>query len=250
MNDRHAGDWPHHCPQVQLLTDGSTFETYKAWTRHFFGDDEPCDMCGPRFQPSSHFPPGCRDAEGEWRLHARVDHCGVCGGANACLGCDGKRGLPPAPWDACGACNVATAGGPLCQGCDGPGEEHHPCGICLPPGWDPCSMPPAAKCNARGLLSVEVWSTVQRRAHPLSSPVMALGQQGNGAAGGARELGLHPRAAQRMAVGMHQKGTSEVAPEAVGQAVGGGCQSGWGRLLSVTNAVEAGTWRQRDSGWA
>ena len=36
----------------------------------------------------------------------------------------------------------------------------------------------------------------------------------------------------------------------VRQAVGGGCQSGWGRLLSVTNAVEAGTWRQGDSGWA
>eukprot|EP00670_Eutreptiella_braarudii_P006072 CAMPEP_0174285768 /NCGR_PEP_ID=MMETSP0809-20121228/9707_1 /TAXON_ID=73025 ORGANISM="Eutreptiella gymnastica-like, Strain CCMP1594" /NCGR_SAMPLE_ID=MMETSP0809 /ASSEMBLY_ACC=CAM_ASM_000658 /LENGTH=226 /DNA_ID=CAMNT_0015381625 /DNA_START=34 /DNA_END=712 /DNA_ORIENTATION=+ len=28
------------------------------------------------------------------------------------------------------------------------------------------------------------------------------------------------------------KGTSEAATEAVGQAVGGGCQSGWGRLLS------------------
>ena len=35
-----------------------------------------------------------------------------------------------------------------------------------------------------------------------------------------------------------------------GQAVGGGCQSGWGRLLSVPNATEAGAWRQRDSGWA
>ena len=43
---------------------------------------------------------------------------------------------------------------------------------------------------------------------------------------------------------------SEAAPEAVRQAVGGGCQSGWGRLLSVTNAIEAGTWRQGDSGWA
>ena len=42
--------------------------------------------------------------------------------------------------------------------------------------------------------------------------------------------------------------TSEAAPEAVRQAVGGGCQSGWGRLLSVTNATEAGTCRQRDSG--
>ena len=36
-----------------------------------------------------------------------------------------------------------------------------------------------------------------------------------------------------------REGTSEAAPA----AVGGGCQSGWGRLLSVTNAVEPGTWR-------
>ena len=40
--------------------------------------------------------------------------------------------------------------------------------------------------------------------------------------------------------GMHQReGTSEAVPEAVRQAVGGGCQSGWGRLLSVTNAIGA-----------
>ena len=43
--------------------------------------------------------------------------------------------------------------------------------------------------------------------------------------------------------------TSEAAPEAVRQAVGGGCQSGWGRFLSVTNATQAATWRQSDSGW-
>ena len=42
----------------------------------------------------------------------------------------------------------------------------------------------------------------------------------------------------------------EGTPEAFRQAVGGGCQSGWGRLLSVTNAIEAGTWLQGDSGWA
>ena len=46
------------------------------------------------------------------------------------------------------------------------------------------------------------------------------------------------------------EGSSEAAPEAVRQAVGGGCQSGWGRLLSVTNAMEAGTCRQGNSGWA
>ena len=42
----------------------------------------------------------------------------------------------------------------------------------------------------------------------------------------------------------------EGATEAVRKAVGGGCRSGWGRLLSVTNAIEAGTWRQGDSDWA
>ena len=47
-----------------------------------------------------------------------------------------------------------------------------------------------------------------------------------------------------------REGTSEGAPEPVRQAVGGGCQSGWGRLLSVTNAIEADTCRQGDSGWA
>ena len=36
-------------------------------------------------------------------------------------------------------------------------------------------------------------------------------------------------------------GTSEAAPEAVKQAVGAGFQSGWGPLLSVTNAIETGT---------
>ena len=47
-----------------------------------------------------------------------------------------------------------------------------------------------------------------------------------------------------------REGTSKVAPEAARQAVGGGCQSGWGRLLSVTNAIDAGAFRQGDSGWA
>ena len=49
---------------------------------------------------------------------------------------------------------------------------------------------------------------------------------------------------------IRREGTSEAALAAVRQAAGGGCQSGWGRLLSVTNAIEPGTWRQGDSGWA
>ena len=44
-----------------------------------------------------------------------------------------------------------------------------------------------------------------------------------------------------------REGTSEVAPEAIRWAVGGGCQSGWGRLLSVTNAIDAGTCHQGDT---
>ena len=46
------------------------------------------------------------------------------------------------------------------------------------------------------------------------------------------------------------EGTAEAAPETVRQAAGGGCGSGWGRLLSVTSAIEAGTLRQGYSGWA
>ena len=49
---------------------------------------------------------------------------------------------------------------------------------------------------------------------------------------------------------IRREGTSEVAPEAVRHAVGGGCQSGRGRLLSVTNAIEPGGCRQGDSSWA
>ena len=73
--------------------------------------------------------------------------------------------------------------------------------------------------------------------------------------------GLHPHNADRWSRSparhvpftqgcMRRGGTSEAAPEAVRQAVGGGCQNGWGRLLSVTNAAEAGIWRQGDSVWA
>ena len=51
-------------------------------------------------------------------------------------------------------------------------------------------------------------------------------------------------------VGAARPGPCMRPPGAVRQAVGGGRQSDWGWLLSVTNAIEAGTWRQGDSGWA
>ena len=61
-------------------------------------------------------------------------------------------------------------------------------------------------------------------------------------------LRLSPRGSAQGCI--RREGASEAAPAAVRQAAGGGCRSGWGRLLSVTDATEAGTWRQGDSGWA
>ena len=43
-----------------------------------------------------------------------------------------------------------------------------------------------------------------------------------------------------------REGASAAALDGVRQAVGGGCRSGWGRLLSVANAIEAGTCCQGD----
>ena len=49
---------------------------------------------------------------------------------------------------------------------------------------------------------------------------------------------------------IRREGASEAAIDAVTQAIGEGCQSGWGRILSATNAIEAGTRRQGDTSWA
>ena len=59
-----------------------------------------------------------------------------------------------------------------------------------------------------------------------------------------------PPPAPRWWASCRRGGTSETATEAVGQAVGGGCQSVSGRLLSITNAIEVGVCRQGYSGWA
>ena len=58
------------------------------------------------------------------------------------------------------------------------------------------------------------------------------------------------KATQRAQGCIGREGTSEASPEAVRQAVEEGCQSGWGPLLSVTNAIEAGTRCQGGSGWS
>ena len=59
---------------------------------------------------------------------------------------------------------------------------------------------------------------------------------------------LSTSSGQRVCI--RREGAAEAAPEAVRQAAGGGCQRGWRRLLSITNAIEADNCGQRDSGWA
>ena len=56
------------------------------------------------------------------------------------------------------------------------------------------------------------------------------GLVGGGGGGAAAFIGVRQRC-------IRGEGTSEAAPQAVRQAVGGGCQSGWGP--SFTNAIEA-----------
>ena len=79
----------------------------------------------------------------------------------------------------------------------------------------------------------------------LSSPLPCAGTvwAHDGAPNHCPQVGLQTGPVQTC---IRRRGT----PGAVGQAVGGSCQSGWGRLLSVTNAIEAGTCRQVDSSWA
>ena len=132
-------------------------------------------------------------------MHARVDECGVCGGTNECLGCDGKRSVPPAQWDACGGCNASTNGELLCQYCSGSMEIHHDCEICMPQGRDPCSMSMAANCNFRGLEALLVWATVKCHSQPLMprDGAGAPGQQGSGGSGKTGEGHIKWEAAQR-----------------------------------------------------
>ena len=121
-----------------------------------------------------------------------------------------------------------------------------------PPACAPCAttafclsiMTPSCRRFSDRTVCVEEWAVgvpgLQRARgpeapkHPVAT-VLLKGRWGGGGQGCIRREGTC---------------TSEVGPEAVRQAVGGGCRSGWGRLLSVTNAIEAGTWRQGDSGWA
>ena len=96
-------------------------------------------------------------------------------------------------------------------------------------------------------------TTVHRPFHPPSVARALPGKGGGAGVGSLPDLVSFssPRMGSPCAQGcIRREGTAETAPEAVRQAVGRVCQSGWGRLLSVTNAIEAGTWRHGDSGWA
>ena len=50
-------------------------------------------------------------------------------------------------------------------------------------------------------------------------------------------VNIPPPPPPRVALEGKGRSSSDAAPEAVRQAVGGGCQSGWGRLLSVTKSL-------------
>ena len=68
-------------------------------------------------------------------------------------------------------------------------------------------------------------------------PRTAASTFGQGPSGGEGGDSAGPRTQTPPPQGcIRRERTSEAPPEAVGQAVGGGCQSGWERLLSVTNA--------------
>ena len=61
-------------------------------------------------------------------------------------------------------------------------------------------------------------------------------------------LGLYVTEEDSLDHGARDALEGKAAPEAVRQAAGGCCQSGWGRLLSVADAIEPGTCRHGNSG--
>ena len=79
----------------------------------------------------------------------------------------------------------------------------------------PPSRPP--KVSARG------WGSIFDRPLPLNGPFCCLAPEPHHLGWGVGQGCIR------------REGNSEAAPEAVRQAVGGGCQSGWGRLLAVAN---------------
>ena len=137
-----------------------------------------------------------------------------------------------------------------CQavGCDQNGIRPHAARVCAavqsayrhsgPPFWGPPLCEPAAR------ITTQVTKIAEGQEDRTRSREHATGRsQGDHHMTGVCVVQV-PRDA------LEPNAASEAAPEAVRQAVGGGCQSGWGRVFSVTNAIEAGTWRQGDSGWA
>ena len=129
------------------------------------------------------------------------------------------------------------------------------CGLCARSSAGRRSCRPVAPFACHDV--VDVWVPPQTVAYVLvvlwvslyAASVVGLSRgKRTGAAGGRGRGEREQRCCGQGCV--RKAGASGAAPEAVRQAVGGGCQSGCGRLLSVTNAMEAGTWRQGDSGWA
>ena len=119
-----------------------------------------------------------------------------------------------------------------------------PKGVCTP---FPLQTPPVAPCDPHTLHTPPPFPKPQVLPQCTNAPTSSGPRRGSvwmflgdALEGKGPQRGPQKRLDRRL---------KEVA-KAVGWAVGGGCQSGWWRLLSVTNAIEAGTCRQGDSGWA
>ena len=118
-------------------------------------------------------------------------------------------------------------GSPCPNPCDTPMSHGSRMGGPLSCGWQPDPLPPGVRsmglggrgacrnaggCGRRNTLP-DRWANDVLQAH--ISCTLDKGGGGHGC--------------------IRREGFSEGTPEALRQAVGGGCQSGWGRLLSVTN---------------
>ena len=101
--------------------------------------------------------------------------------------------------------------------------------------------PPSTARALRKRIAVCCWPLRQRCPVASRPRVPLTSRSGHLSLSGGRGGGLG---------GIRREGASEVALQAIRKGVGGGCQSGWVRLLSVTNAMKVGTCRQGDGGWA
>ena len=98
------------------------------------------------------------------------------------------------------------------------------------------------------------WDRVMVPAPPRVPSVLCGGCGGFGGCRAVVPRGRHgdgpPSDPEGCISALEGKGPRRRPQQAVRQAVGGGCRSGRGRLLSVKNAIDTGVCHQGESGWA